>query len=233
MNPPEESQATSRPHVILSDHQIAVLEQAREDACHILRHYYCSIDESIFLNLFEKEARMFHSHSCSTRTSISSSTSASPSKHSASDRSNQIWSYDSYLTLEQLFMDATLLLPPNEINKDDSNFHLRLPGIDCEKARYVSDFFLFRIMDLIYYSHSFLLKIIQVFFVLRLLSFDVRKSMGDTSTDDKAQDFSILLDDTITSPSVYLDQFIDLGESNCLNLTFIDNFFFKFKKIVI
>ncbi|XP_046918540.2 C-type lectin domain containing ema [Dermatophagoides farinae] len=193
VNPPEESQATSRPHghVILSDHQIAVLEQAREDACHILRHYYCSIDESIFLNLFEKEARMFHSHSCSTRTSISSSTSASPSKHSASDRSNQIWSYDSYLTLEQLFMDATLLLPPNEINKDDSNFHLRLPGIDCEKARYI----------------------IQVFFVLRLLSFDVRKSMGDTSTDDKAQDFSILLDDTITSPSVYLDQFIDL--ENC------------------
>ncbi|OTF81966.1 CLEC16A-like protein, partial [Euroglyphus maynei] len=189
---PEES-TTSNPghdHVILSDHQIALLEQAREDACHILRHYYCSIDETIFLNLFRKEAKMFHRHSSSssTHSSISSSTSASPSRHV---RSDQIMSFESNLTLEQLFMNATLLLPPNEIGKDDSNFHLRLPGIDYEKA---------------------------LFFVLRLLSFDVRKSMDNTISDEKAQDFAILLDDPITtSPSVYLDQFIDL--ENCdLNL---------------
>ena len=42
--------------------------------------------------------------------------------------------------------------------------------------------------------------------------------MDDTSDDEKAQDFAILLDDPINSPSIYLDQFIDLGKSYRLNL---------------
>lgn len=130
---------------ILTDHQLALLEQAREDAGHLLRQYYCSIDKSIFVNIFEQEAKIFYQSFCDNNKLSSNITSPLPFSHSTfsfSSSSNltcksHIWSYDTNLTLEQLFMDATLLLPPNAINIDENNFHLRLPAMDYERARYV------------------------------------------------------------------------------------------------
>lgn len=132
--------------VFLSDHQLAVLEQANEDAAHLLRQLFRSADESVFLELFEQEATIAAtanaaSENGSNSRSMSESSNGS-GKQRNSSKSHQIWSHSPTLSLEQLFMDSTLLLPPDEIapSSFDSNFYLRLPMNEYERTRYVTDF---------------------------------------------------------------------------------------------
>lgn len=66
-------------------------------------------------------------------------------------------------------------------------------------------------------TEIFHLQAIQVFFILRRLSFDIRSANTTDSEDDgaieeKQFDFSTLLVDSTSSASITLDQFIDLGK---------------------
>ena len=62
--------------------------------------------------------------------------------HLARNKLNRIWSHNLNLNLEQLFMDTTLLLPPEVItfSTNNSNFFLRLPQNDLERTRYVRNY---------------------------------------------------------------------------------------------
>ncbi len=115
--------------LFLSDHQLAVLEQANEESSHLLRQLFRSTDQSVFLELFEQEAEI-----------ASSATACDEKDQLARKLPGRIWSHNLNLTLEQLFMDTSLMLPPEEINSSmySSNFYLRLPQNDLERTRYVS-----------------------------------------------------------------------------------------------
>lgn len=123
--------------IFLSDHQLAVLEQANEDAAHLLRQLFRSADESVFLELFEQEATIA---AAAATQKNNQKVSESRVNQSPQRQQQQIWSHNLALSLEQLFMDSTLLLPPDEIppSSFDSNFYLRLPMNEYERTRYVS-----------------------------------------------------------------------------------------------
>lgn len=123
--------------IFLSDHQLAVLEQANEDAAHLLRQLFRSADESVFLELFEQEAIIA---AAAVESNNRKMTEPSRVNQSPQRQQQQIWSHNLGLSLEQLFMDSTLLLPPDEIapSSYDSNFYLRLPMNEYERTRYVS-----------------------------------------------------------------------------------------------
>lgn len=122
-------------NIFITDHQLALIEQANEDASHLLRQYFCMPDRSIFLELFENEAKiaaaamMSDANECFDKSTHNHPTSA------------KIWSHNFQLNLEKLFMESTLLLPPKDIDQlysnSNSNFYLRLPVHDYEKTRYV------------------------------------------------------------------------------------------------
>lgn len=115
---------TSSPSTIfLTDHQLALLEQSNEDVCHLLRQCYSSTDKSTFLELFEEEAKNFQAI---TRND----------EDATPNRLSHIWSSNVNLSLEQLFMNPTLLLPP--VDAPESNAFLRLPNLEYDETRYVS-----------------------------------------------------------------------------------------------
>lgn len=95
---------------ILSDHHLASIEQAKEEAALILRNFFKSEEETIFLDLFEDEF---------------------------------VESQNRKLNVEYLMMDATLLLPPNQLTSlmmNGLDFTRRLPCADVERTRYVRYF---------------------------------------------------------------------------------------------
>lgn len=127
--------------IFITDHQLALLEQANEDASHLLRQYFCSVEKSVFLELFENEAKIA---AAAMMSDAKDSLSKSPTSSLASiaSGSNKIWSHNFELNLEKLFMDSTLLFSPKHISQvypnSNSNFYLRLPSHDYERTRYVN-----------------------------------------------------------------------------------------------
>ncbi|KAF7495280.1 Protein CLEC16A [Sarcoptes scabiei] len=171
---------------LLTDHHLALIEQSKEDSCHLLRQYFVSIDKAKFLNLFEREAKMFFKLTKSSSRSSWARISTSEFK---------IWINEADSSLEKMFMNASLLMKADDIGSalpnTESNLHLRSPGMDYEKIR-----------------HS-----LQIYFTLKLLSIDLRRSMTDT-IDEKLEDLVTILDEDQSAYStVKLDNFIDLD--NC------------------
>lgn len=129
--------------MFLSDFQLALLEQANEDATHLLRQYFRTIQESLFLEMFEAEAEAFLSAQKTSSPSAPSpcnSVGSSPSRscfNSASSTPTKIWSHNLSLNMEKLFMGSALLLPAKGAS-ESCDLSLRLPLAELERAKYVS-----------------------------------------------------------------------------------------------
>lgn len=122
----------------LTDHQLALLEQANEDATHRIRKIYKSMESiGLFIELFEQESELILK---------------SKMKSYHMPKCGFTWSHiTSHITLEQLFMDPLVLLTSSTIPIDliqESKFYLRFPKTEYERIRYaIKVFFTLRLIQ--------------------------------------------------------------------------------------
>lgn len=93
---------------LLSDHHLAAVEQAKEEAYVVLRNYFKSEDESLFLDMFEDEFQEMQRRSLNVE----------------------------YLMMDSNLLLPPSQLTPLMMNGMD--FTRRLPCADVERTRYVS-----------------------------------------------------------------------------------------------